>query len=314
MRILQDMGIKLPKSALLPLAFLMFAGTSWGAISACPTTAGTAVTLASFANADAAADGCRNVDKSCDTFTIGTAPNFTAADGSCSGKSCSSPVTPALTNILVYSTGTAASGSTAGPVNLFFLPGAGNYNWTLNGDGTQAQNATINYNMSANTGGAYPTPTAPYTNWAINGLTFTPTLTGMSNDVGNGAIITQVLCLSATSTVIGTGGCLATNRVTITATYTPTGGTTGTYACSGGANIACAASNSNVATFAAVLAASSSVTFDLDRISGSGNLVSLGSILSSYSEIAVTPEPSTFGMLGAALVGVGFLARRRRKV
>jgi hypothetical protein len=56
----------------------------------------------------------------------------------------------------------------------------------------------------------------------------------------------------------------------------------------------------------------------MTAVRASGSPASVGSVTigdfgTSFTQLANIPEPSTFGLLGAALAALGLLARRRKR-
>src|ERR1700733_9671233 len=108
------------------------AGTAWGTVAACATTApGTAM---SSLGTGSTTSGCYQYDLSY------TALNLTG------GASTGGATQPATSNTYIYSIGTAPSGDTAGPVNLFVEGGS------LTGIGTSSETGTVALQATANTG------------------------------------------------------------------------------------------------------------------------------------------------------------------
>lgn len=53
-------------------------------------------------------------------------------------------------------------------------------------------------------------------------------------------------------------------------------------------------------------------TATLVRVSGFGQTLDLNSFVNQFDQTAETPEPATLGLMGSALAGLLFFARRRR--
>jgi hypothetical protein len=61
------------------------------------------------------------------------------------------------------------------------------------------------------------------------------------------------------------------------------------------------------------LAAATQLSFTISRTTGSGNTITLNSISETWDQGEISPEPSTFLLLGSALAGIGALRLRMRK-
>ena len=120
---------------------------AWAAVTACAATSAGALALSTYLTA---ADGCASVDVSFTNFTVSNATGTSS-----NGGNGNVPAVITTADINTYSTGTAATGTTTGPVNIFFVPGTVSQrdNWLLNGQGTQSQTGTINFQANAQTGG-----------------------------------------------------------------------------------------------------------------------------------------------------------------
>lgn len=291
----RNMQIKTTRvqNSFLSMLFLMSfgAGISQAAISACSTT-GTAITGYSGAS-----NGCATLDLSFQNIVLVSA-----------GSSGSFGVpTAASTNF--FTTSTSFTGNTATPLTATFGPGMF-ADWDgSSGGATSSLDMTITGSVTANSsgtynGGSYTQPLAGY-HWALTSIALNAAGT-TSGGVGNSMLITQTICLNTTAFSSGCG-----QRYTLTATWggaavSPTLG----CAVAAGSGASCSGSTLVISP-QTVTAISFQTVVALDRVDrGVATLTSFGNTL---NQSAQTPEPGTFGMLSAALVGLGVLAKRRKK-
>lgn len=271
------------------------AGTGWATLTGCATTAGTAVPLSTLGTGSTTS-GCFLDDLSYTNLNL-TGGNSTAGG-----------TTPTTATIDIYSTGTAASNNTIGPVNLFV-----NGFSSINSSGTET--GTVNAQVTANTGlvggVTYTAPTNLALHWAYASLTLAPTVGPVGT--GDTVTITESFCLSATQAAVG-GTCNAADQGTITAKYTSS--TTAVFTCAFGTVGICLSAASNEVSFSSLafapttIATSSVVT--IDRVGGGGT-VTLTNFEDSFGEVSVGPEPASWGMMGAALAGLVAIGWRRRR-
>lgn len=284
--------------ALLVALALGTAGSSWGAIAACATTA-PGGSLASFGTVNTPTNGCRQDDLSYGAL------NLTG------GTSAGGGTTPTTANIDIFSTGTAASANTVGPVNLFVDGFA-----SIGGGGTSSESGTVAALVTANTGAgvgggaAYTAPTNASLHWAFLGLQLNPTAAEV--DTGDTITITENFCLNATQATVG-GNCTTADHGILSATFT--GSTTPVFTCAFGTAGVCATAASSLANFAG-LTSLNITTIDLtEAVSitrAATTTVTLTNIEDIFTEQAV-PEPGTFGLIGVAFAGLGVMTFRRRK-
>jgi hypothetical protein len=166
--------------------------------------------------------------------------------------------------------------------------------------GSVTANSSGTYNSGAN---SYTQPLAGYY-WALTSIALNAAGT-TSGGFGNSMLITQTICLNTTAFSAGCG-----QRYTLTATW---GGAavSPTLGCAVAAGSGASCSGSTLLISQQVTAISFQTVVALDRVDhGVATLTSFGNTL---NQSAQTPEPGTFGMLSAALVGLGVLAKRRKK-
>ncbi len=286
--------IALARAGLMLAAFVLAANTSWGSYSACAGAA-PGNTLGSYTQSTRGT-GCSITDASFENISLTNA----VGTGTFTAQSTSTDD--------IHATSTAASGNTVGPVDFFFDPAAA-ADWQLTAS-TSTEGATINYNAIAHTSGSAPFAPAPTTagdQWLFDSIILTPTAT-ISAGGGNTITVTEVFCLGATTTA----GCAAADKGTITATYT--NNSTVAYTCIFGST-GCVSPTSNTVDLTAALqtaAIAVSETYLLSRTGLTGATLTLTDFENTFGEDAESPEPSTFILLGTALIAIGLLRRHAR--
>ena len=269
-------------------AFLFLSKAVFATITACPTTApGTPIN-----GLDQLTKGCAEIDKSFTNF------NIVATSGA----------TPSSNDIFIYTSGTPPVGNTLGPVSLFFsTPGPGPI-WSVANGASMSE--TVDYQVSANTGGAYsggtyPTPATPGLFWAINQIVFTPAITinNFGGGTNNKATITMAFCLNAATTT----GCAPSSSGTIVATYSGT--STAVYSCTFSGCVSGTSNTINLAGSVTQIAFAETVAITAFNLAG--NTVTVNNIRNQFGEFAAgVPEPSTFVLIGSGLLLVALVKRR----
>jgi hypothetical protein len=295
-------------TTLLVVAGLGTAVTGWGGITSCPVTSGAAASLASLGT-DSNGSGCSSIDLS---FTNLNVTGATSSTGNGSDGT-NNVTTPSTGNIDIYSTGTAASGNTVGPVALY-IEGFGSItNGSLGSPNKET--GTVDVVATANTGGAGygAAPANSGLHWDFTSLEFNPTPLQIQNM--ETVVITETFCLDATSATVGSGGCAAANQGTITATFT--NNTTPVFTCTfdGSSAGACGGTASNTVTFSNLSFDPTSIAIaDAVSISVNNGTFIPGStfIENVFDEGAVAPEPATFGLMSVALAGLAAFGYRKR--
>jgi len=276
---------------------MLTSGLSYGVTVACVNNS----TLQIDDIDNAAPNGCGSVNMSFENMVMST----TGTDGGFSAST-------AETNVNV-----SAGANPTLPVNLTFSPTA-NADWDEN-DNNDSLRITLNYLAVVHTGGLYgPGNSLSYTaasgpgfNWFLDTISFAAS--GAKSDSDDTLTVTTTICLNGTT---ATGaGCsnTALNQAVITLTF---------IAGQTNPNFSCAESSAVFTCAAGVLDVES--TYHVTQIGvrtvvfgerpGNGSRVDLDSFTLGFNSYTDTPEPSTLGMMSAALVGLGFLARRRRKI
>jgi hypothetical protein len=185
--------------------------------------------------------------------------------------------------------------------------------------------ATVTYSVSANFDGAAVTTSNSST--TINGTTDTLNLLWVNNEPSGpvtppsnttwGSLYLTITGTAAdTFNFAGTSLTIVLTDVSTGNFVTEVGTFSGTFSVAAGPS---APSSSGLITFAPQgpqnVAAPSVVSFTTDNSDPIGlnlGLVDANSTVNGTVGSTVAPEPATFGMLGAALVGLGFLARKRK--
>jgi hypothetical protein len=267
---------------------------SWATVTACGVGAANKTALSTYGTASLG-NGCSAVDLSFENFLITSTTN-TGGFG-----------TPATSTTSGYASGaTTTSGNTVGAVNFLLTPTTPS-DW-VGSNGNAQFVAQFNYVAIAHSTGGYPAPSAGA--WyfdslqLLSGPIFTP------SNVLNTISFTQTYCLGATTTV----GCAAANLAIVKASYTGDGVLVSSSLSCGASFVSCTgglADISNSLRFSTV-AVTTDVNANRATGSGAGGSITIGDFGTSFAQFAATPEPSTFGLMGAALAGLGLLSRRRK--
>jgi len=275
------------------VTFCLSAGQAWGSIAACATTP-TGNNLATYAPT-ALGNGCSSIDVSFENLGL-------------TGTGGSPAQTTANNNI--YSTATAASGNSVGPVSAFFDASAAN--WVLSGGGTASTQGTISYVATAHTGGGFGAAPTSGGNWYFSGLVLNPTAS-ITGGVGNMITVTMTFCLNATSTSVGVGGCTIGNEGMISATYDGTSPVT--FSCVFGAG-GCVSSFGNTINFGGGTQPTQiaiSDAYTITKGSSANNTLTLTNFENQFIQAATAPEPSTFVLMSLGLLGAGLVRLRQKR-
>jgi PEP-CTERM motif len=304
---------------LLTLTFGVFAGHAFATTSnACPG-AGPGSSLNTInVNAGSAtpslADGCFAADK--------TLVDLAVTGAACSGGGgC---VTGTNSNIDLFTTSTVGTGAVAGPAGTLSVTFDSGGNIGFLNAGTSTDTAAINYVVQSNHG----TPAGAGLSWFISG-NLALSMAGVINETSNSAAgtntiqVTETFCINSAVSCVGANEGSITAEITFTNNGTGGGGagniTTVTFLnCSAGANVGTCnggATGSSIALAGPVTEIAVTDTLSLSRQAGSNAVLTLNSLQNTFDEAALAPvpEPGTFALLGAALVGVGFARFRSRK-
>ncbi len=296
---------------LLTVMVCLGTSASYAGIAACTTATAPPITAGSTATGtvinptyNGTGNGCSADDM---TFT-----NVTAG-ATFGGSGTNATATTIAADTRLVSTGdVAASGNTIGPIAASFdswnaaTDGTGTATqWTTSTTGAAGQIVgTITYLANANVGGAEPTN--PLLHWAITGLVLS-SITG--GDISGGAggdlvTIVETFCVSATTTV----ACAAGNKGTITETYT--GSDTPTFACTTGTGSCLSATGATI-NFAGTGFTQIAIS-DVITIRNGSTTAAMDSFTNTFKEGAeAAPEPSSFILLGSALMGLTMIRVRK---
>ena len=180
-------------------------------------------------------------------------------------------------------------------------------------------------NYLTNTQQTYVTPVTGYQNpgggqavYITSASLSTVGSTGNGNFVADSLVIKMAFCF-------GTTTCTSSNTITLTATY-GNNDSTPTYTCVAGSGVSSSVQNcsgtgsatAQTVTWTGVhvptITVSDSFTMSANASSSFGSTTdTLTSFSNTFGNAEFTPEPSTFVMLGSALLGLGGLQYRRRK-
>lgn len=261
-------------------------GLSQAAINACTTTS--TITAAS------PSDGCSSVDLN---FTNIGVSGFPTNTGSYNGTA-----------------GTINTAATPDTITTTTMTMAGSWGST----NSTATGGTVTTLVTANNGSN--APTEPNFLWALSGLTLTPTFSSFNQSDLVQAVVSICLGTGAlTSASPGTGSCLAANQGQVTVTWnanlssTALSGATGTlgssFSTAGGDAAALSfAINASVKYTTAYI----STAFTMTPSGNSGVLLTNWATGVDQTAVSSVPEPGTMGLMGLSLIGLGFLARRRK--
>jgi hypothetical protein len=203
--------------------------------------------------------------------------------------------------IHLYGGGTAASLDTVGPVDMFTS------GFTTAGGGAGTDSGTVTVQVNANAAGASPTP--PDSFWNITHLQLDPTIAAANNI---SVTITEDFCLNATQATTG-GNCSAANTYVLTATYA-TDSATAVFNCTVNSASCGASETGGVVTFSEnVFSIAVSEQISIADTAGHGNIGgTVTDVENIFTEDGVTPEPSTFILLGSALLGLTVFRKRKK--
>jgi hypothetical protein len=280
------------------LVLASIVGPAYAAPSACPTTnvAGSAIDTV---------NGCYFVDQQFTNVTVSgnnqtSGPAVAVAERYwATGGAITTANTPdTMTQLILHLNGFNAAGANT---------------WVDATVGGSAGTVTSNFRASANTVAPLNQPQESAYHWVYTGINFTPTFSSLTNT--DTVSVAVNFCFNATQATVG-GTCLSGNQGTFTATWGQNGtGTTGTITSSttGGTLGSTVTFVSNIPTITSASRYTSVSISSVFTLTNSSSSLGLTEWAIGFNQVAVAPEPSTFGMMGAALLGFGLLARRRRR-
>jgi hypothetical protein len=278
-------------------ALLFSACTGKASINACPALGRT---ISSFGS-QSTSNGCYENDK---TFT-----NFALTGSSGFGNN---PILPTAATIDFSTETTFLSVTTPWTVTAFFSgvqeTGASRASAT-----TSLVYLTNSHDTAANDPGA-PSPTAGYS-FYIDSITLGVSGSTGSSVGGDTISVAQMFCAGNTT-------CTTTNSIMITAMY-GNNSSTPSFNCSAGATEtfgACAGAHSataNLVSYQTLLNTSTTYTvtaYSETNVPPGQNIPTMSTLnyfSDTFGEIETTPEPSTFGLFGSALVALYIYGARR---
>jgi hypothetical protein len=296
-------------------AFLLAANYGWAVTAACPSS-GTA--LSNLTNTSPFNLYCYDTDKTFYNFAV----SGTGTNGGVSQTTSTVDIAGANT-LGTYSLNTpwtttaTFTGATAADFQATSLGTftnavtTGTMTWLVDSASTAVNTA----------GQGYPTPQAGASN-VITGLTFNASGVTGNSSAGDSLVVTQTFCIGLSACTTGATG----DTITIAATWA-NNATTPTYSCTAltDSDATCTSATSNVVTFNSSNIQLLNVT-DLYTLTAKDNLTSppltanpTTVTLTNFNdvfaeeELSSSPEPSTFILMGSALVGVAALRFRKRK-
>lgn len=282
--------------------FLAGASLSHGAVTACDGTEAAAdVNVTNMSGYGGATNGCAVIDLSFENLSLVSSTNTS-----------SGMATSTLTNLAAWATGSIPVGNTVGAIN-FYINSDNDANWDATSSQDGALITVLNYLVTAHssgafTGGSYATPD-PGFSWFFDQMVLNVNLNS-NTDNANDVLIRQTVCFSGTVATCAYG--VGTSN-TLSALYTSGNTTTATRSCQDNSTLLlCAGSNTAFDILNSSQVSSFIISTRIEILRDSGT-VGLNWVGSEFTQFAETPEPGTFGLMGAALVGLGFFSRRRRK-
>jgi PEP-CTERM motif len=290
-------GFRLSGLTLLASAVL-FSPMSWAGTGSCTTTK----ELSAF-GATSDANGCYEIDQTFSNFNVANGPGSSITQGmgtvDITGSSSWASDTTPWTTTATYSgnTGvnTAAPWTTSGPSS--FVEG------TITG--------ITNTTATEFSPPGYPTPGGSESILIDNASLSAIGLTG--SGMGDSITITESFCVGTAACTTGPSG----DTITLKATFSGPNDSTATYSCStlADSHAACGGGISTTpitVTFTTpVPTLNVSDTYALVEGNWS-NADALASFSNTFGNEETAPEPSTFILLGTALVGIGLLRARRK--
>lgn len=287
--------------------FVLGAGLSQAAVVACNTG-----TIGVDLPAQAIGNGCSSVDLN----FVNLSTSFTQRYWATAGVPTTGPVPDTITTTTLHINGCNATGGGGAAVACTDNTNNVFADTTNNGAAVTGTSAFL---VQGNNGSN--APDAGY-HWAFTSIAIgTPNLFSLTGTDTVSAAVT--LCFQANSATVGSGGCLAANLATFTVAWdAATGSTTVSGTSFGSALTGASVTGGVVGTVQGVTlnlptasqifySVFTSTAFNLNTNGTSG--VSIIDFSYGFNQTAITPEPSTYGMLGSALLGLGFLVRKRRR-
>lgn len=303
-------------NTLLPIlaACAITAVPGYAVTAACASTAtGTVLDTIDSANSGNNTNnalGCGSVDLSFDNLAFSGTP--TASGGY---------TAPTLTNTALFVSGGTIANNTISQMSMTVNPTSSTLwssTYSAASPSAGALTFTLNYSVTAQSSGSYGNggSTTAYTQpdpgfrWYFDKISagIAGTVTNIPGTTTQSAVVTTTFCLGSTSVV----GCSAANSGTLTATIAE--GSVISLACSASTtNYTCSSGTVDLINTIRVSTIGFSSVVNLTRANNSNaGTVGLDSFSINFDQVAYAPEPSTFALLGSALIALG-CARKRRQ-
>jgi hypothetical protein len=286
---------------------LVLSSMSWATEASCSTT----TALSNIGTGTG--NGCYTVDQTYSNFTVtdqsSGAPTQSTSTVSIAGSSTwTSDATP-WTNTITFSGNTGAGSNTAAP-------------WSVTGSASSFEDLQafpFYVTNSTESASYFPPPGYPVPPAGDSLLITSVSL----NAVGSTGANTADGIYAGLEFCIGPAACGgysgSGNVIYLLAEFLGAGVTTPTYICMAGtsASAACSAASSSspiTVTFSSPIPTLNfGDNYDLFAASGTPSTVTLTDFSINYGNEELTPEPSTFTLLGAALAVASVFERRKRK-
>jgi len=279
-------------------AFLLAANYSWGSTAACTTTAA----LSSY-GASTTGDGCYSVDQTFSLFSV-------------SSQSTGAAIAQTTTTDDIGATSGFSAITTPWSDNATFTPAIA-ADWSETSSGGQILGGTLNYvtdsQHSLMTDPSYQAAQTGYSVFIKTASLAAVGTTGNSALAGGDSMsVTEILCIGTAACVAGGTG----NEITLTETWA-NNISTPTLTCTITGSAAHATCAAGVATFTLNVTQLNvtdiyTMAVHLSTGGGSNTTDTLTSFTNDFTDGEITPEPSTFILMGSALAGVAALRFRKR--
>lgn len=311
----------LGRGAVFCAGILVCAGTSQAGVTACGSgsTANLNSIIQSGAAGNTPAQGCGLNDLGFNAFVVTRETGSANTNGPSAGT-----IDPSTTG------STFTGGTTMGNIGLALGAASAIYTSGATSAFTAHEvNEAISYAVTPNLGGSGEEPPSP-NDWALTGVTALgitgAAISGTGIPTGSNApsiTITEEVCIGQKSI----SGCGTSNEATVTlkVTYSGTGTTLNAAVTSAScgtvsASLGCALLGANGVngisfdpTLSLAILDTVNITAPVDSTTGDTYTFDFDSFTGEYAQSEIGPEPSTFLLLGSALVGLSVIRFRKRK-